>query len=323
MNGQNKRVGVQERLAAAQAAAELEPQAPRPRSMLNPVAEHARELRKSVEEENELLRAEVDRLRESGQTIKISAALIEPSKWCNRHPAAFADAKFKQLCEDIKRTLGNEQPILVRPKEGSEGRYEIAYGHRRHRACAEVGVDVNCIVKVLTDRQLIAAMHWENSDRSDLSKFEDGIFLRKQLDEKVYANNLELAAARGCSPSLISMLLAYAEIPSFVLDLFDDPRGLTKQHAQDIRAAQKKDGAGLRERAAAIRASGKPVRLKDRIAELLNDRKPTPIEIKTRDNKPLLRATKTTRGYQLEVFADLSRAQLKVLADQIDGFREK
>ena len=47
-----------------------------------------------------------------------------------------------------------------------EGRYQIAYGHRRLRAAIELGRPVRAIVKPLTDEQLVVAQGQENSARN-------------------------------------------------------------------------------------------------------------------------------------------------------------
>ena len=52
---------------------------------------------------------------------------------------------------------GQVVPILVRPHPDAKGRYQIAYGHRRVRACARLGQPVRAIVAALSDDDLIVA----------------------------------------------------------------------------------------------------------------------------------------------------------------------
>ncbi|MGF3025245.1 plasmid partitioning protein RepB [Methylobacterium aquaticum] len=74
------------------------------------------------------------------------------------------------------RERGQQVPILVRPHPTAEGRYQVAYGHRRLRAAAELGRPVRAVVKALTDEDLVVAQGQENSARADLSYIERALF---------------------------------------------------------------------------------------------------------------------------------------------------
>ena len=50
-----------------------------------------------------------------------------------------------------------------------EGFYQVAYGHRRVRATAILGIKVRAIVRDLTDAELVIAQGQENNARQDLS----------------------------------------------------------------------------------------------------------------------------------------------------------
>ncbi len=71
---------------------------------------------------------------------------------------------------------GQQVPILVRPHPEKPGRYQVAYGHRRVRALAELGRRVRAVVKPLSDEELVVAQGQENSVRTDLSYIERGLF---------------------------------------------------------------------------------------------------------------------------------------------------
>jgi len=74
------------------------------------------------------------------------------------------------------RERGQQVPILVRPHPTMEGRYQVAYGHRRLRAASELGRPVRAVVKTLTDEDLVVAQGQENSARADLSYIERALF---------------------------------------------------------------------------------------------------------------------------------------------------
>ena len=81
----------------------------------------------------------------------------------------------RKLVEAI-RSEGQLVPILVRPHPEKLGRYQIAYGHRRHRAITELGIMVRAVVRELTDEQLVVAQGQENSALLDLSFIEKAYF---------------------------------------------------------------------------------------------------------------------------------------------------
>jgi len=81
---------------------------------------------------------------------------------------------FEALKSSIKDD-GQQVPILVR-KAGTEGRFEIIYGRRRLRACAELGLKVRANVQDLDDATALLAKGLENAARRNLSFYEKARF---------------------------------------------------------------------------------------------------------------------------------------------------
>jgi ParB family chromosome partitioning protein len=112
---------------------------------------------------------------ESGATVlELPPDLIDPSFVSDRL-ARTDDAEYRRLVESF-REAGQQVPILVRPHPEAEGRYQIAYGHRRRDAAAELGIAVQAIVRPLTDAELVIAQGKENGERRDLSFIERALF---------------------------------------------------------------------------------------------------------------------------------------------------
>ncbi|MFD2274834.1 ParB N-terminal domain-containing protein [Undibacterium arcticum] len=82
-------------------------------------------------------------------------------KWANRISDSFTSADFLALKEEITQAGGNVQPIKVRPLVGVADRYEIVFGHRRHRACLEAGLPVLCLIEAVSDQELFKEMDRE------------------------------------------------------------------------------------------------------------------------------------------------------------------
>ena len=115
-----------------------------------------------------------DRLKEhegSTPTRRLDPQVVVPSRWANRHPDSFSTAEFARLKQDIELAGGNVQPISVRVLNDQPGRYEIVFGHRRHRACSELGIPVLATIdtSAVSDHELFSAMDRENRERADLS----------------------------------------------------------------------------------------------------------------------------------------------------------
>lgn len=102
------------------------------------------------------------------------------------------DPNFDALVESM-RASGQQVPILVRPHPSVRGRYQVAYGHRRLRAAAILGLPVKAIVRPLTDGELVVAQGKENLDRHDLSYIEKALFARR-LEDQGFERSVIMAA---------------------------------------------------------------------------------------------------------------------------------
>jgi ParB/RepB/Spo0J family partition protein len=85
------------------------------------------------------------------------------------------DASLIELSTDIAAN-GIHQPLVVRqhPDQDREhGRYQIAAGHRRRKAASMAGLEsVPCIVRDLTDDQMLDVVFGENYHRTDINPID-------------------------------------------------------------------------------------------------------------------------------------------------------
>lgn len=159
--------------------------------------------------------AVIERQLSEGQVIvDLDPALIDPSFVLDRM-AVTVDAHSK-LVEAI-REHGQQVPILVRPHPSEAGRYQIAYGHRRWRAAAELKRTVRAVVKVLTDEELVIAQGQENNERQDLSFIEKSRFARR-LEERGFRRDTIMTALSVYKSDLSNMLSVIAKIPEDVVE---------------------------------------------------------------------------------------------------------
>lgn len=159
-----------------------------------------------------LIKDERDKLREELKTLntQMSSSLnvvdldtekVQPSFVADRMEVAF-DPAFEALKESISET-GQQVPILVRPTPNEEGTYQIAYGHRRWKACRGLGIPVRGVVKELSDEELLVAQGQENHERKDLSFIETCLFVYRLAQD--YPQTL-IVKAIGKDKSLVSKL---------------------------------------------------------------------------------------------------------------------
>lgn len=191
--------------------------------------------------ESALLKAQLKEFENSQLTKRIDPKLIVRSKWANRHDLSFTGPEFEGLKEDIRSQGGNVQPIKVRNLKGDAGRYEIVFGHRRHQACLELGIEVVAMIDDLDEKKLFIEMDRENRQRKDLRPYEVGAMYAKALDEGLFSSARKLAEEVGMDHSQLSKALNLARLPPEVLEAFESPLDLQYRWVFDLVNAIQKD----------------------------------------------------------------------------------
>lgn len=171
-----------------------------------------------AQRENERLRNELESWEGAAPVRRIDPDRVDPSRWANRHQDSFSGVEFDSLKAEIAAAGGNVQPIKVRPLPGE--RFEIVYGHRRHRACKDLGLPVAALIESIDEKTLFAEMDRENRLRADLRPYEQGEMYRRALDEGLFPSLRALAEGVGVDPGNASKAVALAKLPEAVLDAF-------------------------------------------------------------------------------------------------------
>lgn len=303
--------------APAESAVVDTPQEARSRAIpANPAVALVRELEANMATELRDAKRELEEYRKGGGERSIPTDQIVQGRWSNRHVAAFGDSKFRQLVADIRTTNGNTDPILVRPIASANGepRFELVYGRRRHRACQELGIPVNAIVRDVLDSEVPLYIEFENEDREDLSSYERGMQYARLLRDGWVENAAALGERFNRDKASISKLLAFAELPDDFYALFADPRRVSVKDAAALRACLNADGASFRERVRRCREEGikSP---KSIVATVLAQKSENAwVEYKSK-GKPILKSRRAGDRCQIEVLADVPKAVLNELAD--------
>jgi ParB family chromosome partitioning protein len=164
----------------------------------------------SLSDEADEARALREQLGRGDHVVELDPTLIDPSFIRDRLDDAKA-ADFEAFKASIAEH-GQQVPILVRPSSRTEGRYQVAYGHRRLEALQRLGKPVKAIVKNLTDEELVVAQGRENLERRDLSFIERALFAAR-LEDHGFARSALTAALAVHKGNLSTMITVARSVP--------------------------------------------------------------------------------------------------------------
>ena len=214
--------------------------------------------------EAEALRTQLKSFEGAKPVRPLDPQTVRPSRWANRHEHSFSDDAFMELKADIAAAGTNVQPVSVRlapgvlngSTPGVTPVYELVFGHRRHRACLELGLPLQAMVSEMSDQALFEAMERENRSRKNLSAWEQGTMYRRALDEGLYPSQRRLAESLGVDVSLVSKSLSLARLPEAVIGAFASPLDIQFRWAQPLAEALQKDPEAMLARAAKLKGQG-------------------------------------------------------------------
>ena len=222
-----------------------------------------------VTAENLQLRNMLAEFDGASATRKIDPSKIKPSRWANRNELSYLGSVFESLKQEIETAGGNIQPVKVRPSKSVPGEYELVFGHRRHRACLELGLDVLALIEDLGDTELFCQMDRENRARAALTPWEAGTTYAKALDEGLFPSARKLAEAASIDLSQLGKALALAKLPADVIAAFPSPLDLQYRWATLLTQAIQKDPDLILSRAKELRATQNKFSSPQVLAQLL------------------------------------------------------
>ncbi len=187
----------------------------------------------------------------------LPVAALEPGPFQPRGP--ISQPELADLAASI-RAHGVLQPILVRPKPGKPGTFQIIGGERRWRAAQLAQLhDVPVVVRDFDDRAAMAASLVENLQRQDLNALEEAEGYHRLIREFGLTQD-SLGQSVGKSRSHVANMLRLLGLPVPVREMLRDGR-LTAGHARALLTAP--DPARL---AALVVAKGLNVRQAEALA---------------------------------------------------------
>lgn len=171
------------------------------------------------------------RLVEGEAIVSLDPNKIDPSFLRDR--LEDDDLDFESFKEGV-RAQGQLQPILVRRHPSEPDRHMIVFGHRRTRACRELGIPVQAVVKELEEIAHVVAQGQENSRRSNLTFIERALLARKLLE--MGQSKETIVEALTVDETLLSRMLSIVEtIPSRLVEAIGSARGVGRDRWETLK----------------------------------------------------------------------------------------
>lgn len=111
---------------------------------------------------------------------------------------------------------------------------ELIYGARRLFVARHLNRPLLMEIRVMSDREAIAAMDIENRYRTDISPHERATSYARWLRTGLFGSQEEVARALKISPSRVSRLLRLAKLPSVILNAFASSLEIRESWGLDI-----------------------------------------------------------------------------------------
>ncbi len=179
----------------------------------------------------------VDEYHSPGSVDSVSQILISDIELNPKQPRHYINKeKLEELAQSI-RMKGIIHPILVRPKENSDKKYELVAGERRLKASKLAGFDkIPALVKPIKDRELLEIALIENIQRDNLNPIEESKAYRDLLEEHGYTQE-NLAKRVGKNRSTIANIIRLLQLPEAIQDDLSSEK-LTSGHARALLAIE-------------------------------------------------------------------------------------
>lgn len=260
-------------------------------------------------------------LAEGHAVVDLDPALIDASFVADR---LGIEAETQSALAEQIREHGQQVPILVRPHPDTEGRYQVAYGHRRLAAVREIGNRVRAVVRDLSDEQLVISQGQENNARTDLSFIERSLFATR-LEDRGFTREVIMSSLGVDKAALSKMISVVRRLPIALIEAIGPAPSIGRRRwfeladllAQDGRA----EAAGIFVKDNQFQAVGSDQRFDALYAHLSRSKgrskavawiapdDTTPVRIRETDGETTLSFNRKTAAG----FADFVRQRLKSL----------
>jgi ParB/RepB/Spo0J family partition protein len=172
-----------------------------------------------------------------------------------RHLARLNVASTTELRASIVAAGGQQIAAIARPCEGSDAKYEVIVGARRHWCICWLlnhgysDLTFKLEVRDLTDAECFQLCTLENQDRRNVSEYETALSLKSALADLYDGHQGNLASAIGKDGSWVSRRMKLAELPVCIPNAYTDWSALKITHVPKITKVLKSQGETILQRA--------------------------------------------------------------------------
>jgi ParB family chromosome partitioning protein len=147
------------------------------------------------------------------------------------------EASCQAEIESVARD-GQLVPVVGRALPGNpDFDIEVVCGARRLFIARHLNIPLRIELRTLTDRQAAVAVETENCLRKQTSPYERGLWLAKLLRQNVYRSQDEMARDLGITPTQVSRLLKFSDLPAMIIGAFASPHDILESWAVELHRA--------------------------------------------------------------------------------------
>ena len=170
------------------------------------------------------------------QITKMSTDLI--IRWDLKDRPSNEMGDIESLAKSFK-DVGQQQPCIVRPSKEFSGKYELIAGERRFEAAKIANLNLQVVIKDLSDNEAALIQAVENEKRDSLSDYARGMSYADKIEKGIITQN-DLTKILGISKQQVSRLLSFSKIPEPIFKAIEDFRLVSSKTAQEIVRLSKK-----------------------------------------------------------------------------------
>lgn len=163
-------------------------------------------------------------LGSNADLIHVDPKLLRACRWTDCDNDFAFGRGFESLKDSIAFVGGNVQAVLLRPSmrvpDGCLQNYELVFGYKRWRACAELGLPLLSIVADLSDHELLVHFAAEHSSKIESSPWRFGAACARALGQGLYPSMRRMAEALHVSIRDVHVAKRLNDLPLPVRQVF-------------------------------------------------------------------------------------------------------
>jgi len=180
--------------------------------------------------QNVLSSNKVDANKSSGIILDIDTNDIIRWKYKDRPENELGD--IDELAETFK-SVGQQQPCILRVSKEHQGKYELIIGERRWRAAEKAGLKLKAVVQDINDKTAALIQAIENEKRSDISEFAKGMSYSDKIEKGLLIQK-DLTEILHISKQQVSRLLSFKKIPAPLFSALNDLSKISARTAEEL-----------------------------------------------------------------------------------------